>query len=43
MIKKGDPAYLRMKEMARQNAVKNYDRNKIVDSIVGLDSVAACS
>lgn len=42
MIKRGDPAYLRMKNMARDNAVKNYNWNKVVESIVGQDRVAAC-
>jgi glycosyltransferase involved in cell wall biosynthesis len=41
MIKRGDPAYLRMKKMARDNAVKNYDWNKVVESIAGEDSLAA--
>jgi glycosyltransferase involved in cell wall biosynthesis len=42
MIKKRDPAYQRMKEMARKNAVKNYDWDKVVNSIVGHDSLAVC-
>ena len=40
MIKKADPAYLRMKEKARDNAVKNYDWNKVFESIVGRERVA---
>lgn len=42
MIKKGDPAYLRMKEKARDNAVKNYDWNRVFESIVGSERVAFC-
>jgi glycosyltransferase involved in cell wall biosynthesis len=41
MIKRGDPAYLRMKKMARDNAVKNYDWNRVVESIAGEDCLAA--
>jgi glycosyltransferase involved in cell wall biosynthesis/predicted metal-dependent phosphoesterase TrpH len=41
MIKRGDPAYLRMKKMARDNAVKNYDWNKVVESIASEDCLAA--
>jgi glycosyltransferase involved in cell wall biosynthesis len=42
MIKRGDPAYLRMKEKARDNAVKNYDWNNVFESIVGRERVAVC-
>jgi glycosyltransferase involved in cell wall biosynthesis len=42
MIKKGDPAYLRMKEKARDNAVKNYVWNNVFESIVGRERVAVC-
>jgi glycosyltransferase involved in cell wall biosynthesis len=42
MIKKRDPAYLRMKVKARDNAVKNYDWDRVVESIMGQDSIAAC-
>lgn len=41
MIKSGDPTYLRMKKMARDNAVKNYDWNRVVESIAGEDCLAA--
>jgi glycosyltransferase involved in cell wall biosynthesis len=42
MIKKRDPAYLRMKVKARDNAVKNYGWDRVVESIMGQDSIAAC-
>jgi glycosyltransferase involved in cell wall biosynthesis len=42
MIKTEDPAYVRMKEKARDNAVKNYDWNKVFESIVGRESLAVC-
>jgi glycosyltransferase involved in cell wall biosynthesis len=42
MIKKGDPAYVRMKEKARDNAVKNYDWNKVFESIVGSNCLVVC-
>jgi glycosyltransferase involved in cell wall biosynthesis len=41
MIKRGDPAYLRMKKMARDNTVKNYDWNRVIESIAGDDCLAA--
>jgi glycosyltransferase involved in cell wall biosynthesis len=42
MIKRGDPAYNHMKNKARDAAVKNYDWNRVVESIIGQDQIAAC-
>jgi glycosyltransferase involved in cell wall biosynthesis len=41
MIKRADPAYLRMKKKARDNAVMNYNWSKVFESIVGNHRVAA--
>jgi glycosyltransferase involved in cell wall biosynthesis len=41
MIKHGNPAYLRMKKKARDNAVMNYNWSKVFESIVGSQRVAA--